>query len=38
MVDQEAALGGIRVVQEAPRIGFTAIVILEVVGIRIVEP
>lgn len=37
VVDQEDVLGGIRVLQEAPQLGFTAIVILEVVGIQIVE-
>lgn len=32
----EDVLGGIRVVQEVPHLGFTTIVILEVVGIQIV--
>lgn len=36
MVDQEDVLGGIMVVQEVPHLGFTTIVILEVVGIQTV--
>lgn len=34
VLDQE---GGIRVLQEAPQLGFITIVILEVVGIQIME-
>lgn len=37
IMGQEDVLGGIRVFQEAPQVGFTTIVTLEVVGIQIVE-
>lgn len=37
IMGQEDVLGGIRVLQEAPQVGFTTIVTLEVVGIQIVE-